>query len=304
MGKKSVMISVMIASIAGQVMAADDVYVDLSVLDAIPKDSIGFVGSEPLFPVVKKQPLVKKKQAIRKTTQKQAPLPAVKPQRATIAPELPPIPKEEESKPIAIIKAPVLDDEPEIMPEQPEYKAEEIIAGSQPTISEPIESLSQTGDITDQTEDNQPLQETSSEMIEPTPNPEATINQPENNVPEDNVMSASISQEAEKQAVFMPKEVYSLRFETDSSELTADQLVYLDNVRAKLNPSQKKKISIKVYNYDNGEGSFRKKRVSLVRATEVRSYFLNHGFKNFSIKIINTTADSEDKNTVEIEELN
>ena len=300
MAKKSVMISAMSVLMAGQVMAADDVYVDLSVLDTIPKDSIGFVGSEPLFPVVKKQPLVKKKRVVRKAIQKQAPVPAVKPQRAAVVSETPLITKEEEPKPIAVIEAPVLDNaQPEIIPEQPEYKAEEIIAGSQPVIPEPAEDLSQIGEMANQVEDKQSSPEILPEMSAPTPNPEATANQPE-----DNIMSASISQKTEEQAAFMPREVYSLRFETDSSELTADQLVYLDNVRAKLDPSQKKKISIKAYNYDNGEDSFRKKRVSLVRATEVRSYFLNHGFKNFSIKIINTTADSEDKNTVEIEELN
>ncbi len=300
MVKKSVMISVMSALIAGQVMAADDVYVDLSVLDTIPKDSIGFVGSEPLFPVVKKQPLVKKKRVVRKAIQKQAPVPAVKPQREAVIPESPLISKEEEPKPIAVIEAPVLNDaQPEIIPEQPEYKAEEIIAGPQPIVPEPAEASSQIGEMANQVEDKQSSPEILPEMSAPTPNPEATANQPE-----DNVMSASISQKTEEQAAFMPREVYSLRFETDSSELTADQLVYLDNVRAQLDPSQKKKISIKAYNYDNGEDSFRKKRVSLVRATEVRSYFLNHGFKNFSIKIINTTADSEDKNTVEIEELN
>ena len=298
MAKKSIMISVMSALIAGQVMAADDVYVDLSVLDTMPKDSIGFVGSEPLFPVVKKQPVVKKKRIVRKATQKQAPVPAVKPQREAVIPESPLISKEEESKPVAVIEAPVLDNaQPEIMPEQPE--AEELIAGPQPVIPEPAEDLSQIGEMANQVEDKQSSPEILPEMSAPTPNPEATANQPE-----DNIMSASISQKTEEQAAFMPREVYSLHFETDSSELTADQLVYLDNVRAKLDPSQKKKISIKAYNYDNGEDSFRKKRVSLVRATEVRSYFLNHGFKNFSIKIINTTADSEDKNTVEIEELN
>ncbi len=300
MAKKSIMISVMSALIAGQVMAADDVYVDLSVLDTMPKDSIGFVGSEPLFPVVKKQPVVKKKRVVRKAIQKQAPVPAVKPQREAVIPESPLISKEEESKPVAVIEAPVLDNaQPEIMPEQPEYKAEEIIAGPQPIVPEPAEDLSQIGEMANQVEDKQSSPEILPEMSAPTPNPEAALNQPE-----DNVMSASISQKTEEQAAFMPREVYSLRFETDSSELTADQLVYLDNVRAQLDPSQNKKISIKAYNYDNGEDSFRKKRVSLVRATEVRSYFLNHGFKNFSIKIINTTADSEDKNTVEIEELN
>ena len=301
MAKKSIMISVMSALIAGQVMAADDVYVDLSVLDTIPKDSIGFVGSEPLFPVVKKQPVVKKKRVVRKAIQKQAPVPAVKPQREAVIPESPLISKEEESKPIAVIEAPVLDNtQPEIVPEQPEYKAEEIIAGSQPVIPEPAEASSQIGEMANQVEDKQSSPEILPEMSAPTPNPEATANQPE-----DNVISASISQKAEdEKAAFMPREVYSLRFETDSFELTENHLAYLDNVRAKLDASQKKKISIKAYNYDNGEDSFRKKRVSLVRATEVRSYFLNHGFKNFSIKIINTTADSEDKNTVEIEELN
>jgi len=66
---------------------------------------------------------------------------------------------------------------------------------------------------------------------------------------------------------------------------------------------QKHKIAIYAYNYDNGENSFKKKKLSLDRATEIRSLLLNKGYKNFSIKVINVTDDAEKRNLVEIEEI-
>ena len=57
------------------------------------------------------------------------------------------------------------------------------------------------------------------------------------------------------------------------------------------------------YNYDNGEDVFRKKRQSLNRAIEIRSYLLGKGYKNFSIKVINITDDPAKGNVVEIDEL-
>ena len=54
MYKKILSAIVLSIILVGQGQAADDVYVDLSVLDAIPQDSIGFVESQPLFPIVKK----------------------------------------------------------------------------------------------------------------------------------------------------------------------------------------------------------------------------------------------------------
>lgn len=63
------------------------------------------------------------------------------------------------------------------------------------------------------------------------------------------------------------------------------------------------KIAIMAYNYDNGQDVFRKKRQSLNRAIEIRSYLLAKGYKNFSIKVINITDDAARGNVVEIDEI-
>ena len=71
----------------------------------------------------------------------------------------------------------------------------------------------------------------------------------------------------------------------------------------KLLLKQKNKIMILSYKYEDGKDSFKKKRISLNRAIEVRSYLLGKGYKNFSIKVINISGDAEKRNLVEIEEL-
>ena len=77
----------------------------------------------------------------------------------------------------------------------------------------------------------------------------------------------------------------------------------IDAIIASFDDAKANKIAIMAYNYDNGEDVFRKKRQSLNRAIEIRSYLLNKGHKNFSIKVINITDDAAQGNVVEIDEL-
>ena len=77
----------------------------------------------------------------------------------------------------------------------------------------------------------------------------------------------------------------------------------IDAIIASFDDAKANKIAIMAYNYDNGEDVFRKKRQSLNRAIEIRSYLLNKGYKNFSIKVINITDDAAQGNVVEIDEL-
>lgn len=322
--RKKILMFLMISAFAvKQVKATDDVYVDLSVLDAVPQDSIGFIGTAPLFPEIKKQPIPAKKKIapkpIKKQVKKAQKSPVVFQEPQITEPEIKQEPEEiSVAMPEAMenIESPIL---PEIAPETAE-------SVESPIPSENISKSQQQNEFSDSEQEivaedqinNEPVISGTQPIIsestgtqaeskqEQTVNPqgqeESLAEQQENQKEE--ILSAKISESSEKGNIIMPREVYSLRFDTDSSNLTDDHINYLNDLQTKLDPSRKKKISIKAYNYDNGEDSFRKKRISLVRATEVRSYFLNHGFKNFGIKIINTTADSEDKNTVEIEELN
>ena len=184
---------------------------------------------------------------------------------------------------------------------------------------ENTEETSPVEDKSAQTEEKTVSAETSSEQdIKPVEssiveedksvNIENTPNEAEETLNKDNEsLSASLSdkeQAVDSEPMLQPKEIYAVSFEPDSYELTAEATQKLDKMAQIFDTDRKKKISIKAYNYDDGVESFRKKRISLNRATEIRSYFLNHGFKNFSIKIINTTADNEYKDTVEIEEIN
>lgn len=94
-----------------------------------------------------------------------------------------------------------------------------------------------------------------------------------------------------------------LQFAADVSELTSVQQAQVDKIIAAFEDAHLNKIAIFAFNVDDGVDSFKKKRLSLNRAIEVRSYLLQKGYKNFSIKVVNVDAGSEKANTVTIEEL-
>ncbi|MFR1031165.1 MAG: hypothetical protein ACLSE6_00910 [Alphaproteobacteria bacterium] len=93
---------------------------------------------------------------------------------------------------------------------------------------------------------------------------------------------------------------FSLPMIFEISPENADKIVSLIET---FEDPRKHKIAIYAYNYDNGENTFKKKKLSLDRATEIRSLLLNKGYKNFSIKVINITDNPEKRNLVEIEEI-
>ena len=94
-----------------------------------------------------------------------------------------------------------------------------------------------------------------------------------------------------------------LRFSEGQDELNSLQMSKLDNLAGHFKNEPGSKILIFAYNVSNVEDSFRKKRISLNRAIEIRSYLIKQGFKNFSIKIVNVGLDSDKVNTVELEEI-
>nr|QIM10397.1 hypothetical protein PlAlph_2890 [uncultured Alphaproteobacteria bacterium] len=79
-----------------------------------------------------------------------------------------------------------------------------------------------------------------------------------------------------------------LVFDADSAELTDEIIQVLTAFADSLDVQNPRKIAIEAYNYDSGEGSFSRKRLSLNRAVAVRSWLLGKGYKSFGIKIINT----------------
>lgn len=313
--------------VAEQTLAADDVYVDLSVLDAVPQDSIGFVPAQPLFPEVKNtakpakaKKVVKAKKAAKQPAAKKK---TVAKKNKTDAPKVEVKAKTEAKvavpSPVEPVKAEPLTEAPKTVPVEentapqtkPEVKAEAPKVAETP-LTEATEKTAEPQNPTVVTEEKIVAQiadkvQESDKSAEVTPLPTTggkTAEQPQQSaVAESLVISANSDNMPEQNAAPALKEVYAVTFPSDSSELTSDSQQTLEEAAQKFDKNRRKKIAIKAYNFDNGEDSFRKKRVSLTRATEVRSYFLTRGFKNFSIKVVNSSADDEYKDTVEVEEL-
>ncbi len=342
--KTSVCALVLLGAVSAQ--AADDVYVDLSVLNNLqPGDSL-FVETQPLFPVVKKSPVKKavKKKAKKKAAKKAVPVKVDVEETETgksivIAPQAPEIPqplaneKTEEVKPaepitlpdtsseareeIAPVNASLPDNsEPEAAQNDAENSVENAPAAEKPEVEN-------NADVTAE----MPVPEKApavSEEVTAKPEPEAAKPEAE---PEKAVETAApapvvLTQEAAESKATVPAaepEVIKplIPVEASAPVPVEGQIMFDDGdytvspqnaekIMALINgfeDPQKHKIAIYAYNYDNGENSFKKKKLSLDRATEIRSLLLNKGYKNFSIKVINVTDDAEKRNLVEIEEI-
>lgn len=325
--KRLVMASVCALALQGAAFAqaADDVYVDLSVLNNLqPGDSL-FVETQPLFPVVKKAP-------VKKTVRKK------KTPKKTVAPAKPvaektPAPKKEE-KAIAI-----LPQAPEIPQPLAEAKPEPVKPANPITVADDREPVRETVADVDvvrpaETDNGKALSEPKSEetskpaaaLIEPAakvepaktevsvPAAEETAKAPEKAAAiqeAENVPAAETEEKKEIKpllpvgnktpaAAEVGRQIF---FADDSFEISPENADKIISLIETFEDPRKHKIAIYAYNYDNGENTFKKKKLSLDRATEIRSLLLNKGYKNFSIKVINITDNPEKRNLVEIEEI-
>ena len=95
----------------------------------------------------------------------------------------------------------------------------------------------------------------------------------------------------------------SIKFDDGVDVLSDEHMAKIDSIVLKYQNGPKNKIAIYSYNLDDGVDSFKKKRVSLNRAVEVRSYLLKKGYKNFSIKVVNINSPSDKLNIVELQEI-
>ena len=325
--KRLVMASVCALALQGAAFAqaADDVYVDLSVLNNLqPGDSL-FVETLPLFPVVKKAP-------VKKTVRKK------KTPKKTVAPAKPvaektPAPKKEE-KAIAI-----LPQAPEIPQPLAEAKPEPVKPANPITVADDREPVRETVADVDvvrpaETDNGKALSEPKSEetskpaaaLIEPAakvepaktevsvPAAEETAKAPEKAAAVQEAENVPAAETEEKKEIkpLLPvgdktpaaAEVgRQIFFADDSFEISPENADKIISLIETFEDPRKHKIAIYAYNYDNGENTFKKKKLSLDRATEIRSLLLNKGYKNFSIKVINITDNPEKRNLVEIEEI-
>lgn len=342
--KTSVCALVLLGAVSAQ--AADDVYVDLSVLNNLqPGDSL-FVETQPLFPVVKKSPVKKavKKKAKKKAAKKAAPVKVEVEETETgksivIAPQAPEIPqplaneKTEEVKPaepitlpdtsseareeIAPVNASLPDNsEPEAAQNDAENSVENALVAEKPEVENNADVAAEM-----------PVPEKApavSEEVTAKSEPEAAKPKAESEKAVETAAPAPVvlTQEAAESKATVPAvepEVIKPLIPVEASApVPAEGQIMFDDGDYTVSPQnaekimalingfedpQKHKIAIYAYNYDNGENSFKKKKLSLDRATEIRSLLLNKGYKNFSIKVINVTDDAEKRNLVEIEEI-
>ena len=324
------------------VQAADDVYVDLSVLNNLqPGDSL-FVETQPLFPVVEKAPVkkttAKKKHKKQKPEKKQESVVKVevlddKPAETAIviapqAPEIPqPLAEEKQLEPV--VSQEIISDELSVIPQdEPEDKREDVAVVTLSATEEqtaPVEEESTT-EVT-----SEEVQPNSEENVVPAPTDENVMTsdaEPSNAQPLENAQAGeptvseeearvdetvtSESTEAENviqplipetPAEPQPETDGQIYFEDDSFAISPENAEKIISLINSFEDPAKHKIAIYAYNFDNGENSFKKKKLSLDRATEIRSLLLNKGYKNFSIKVINVTDDADKRNLVEIEEI-
>ena len=310
---------------------ADDVYVDLSVLNDLGPVSAGpEINPEPLFPIVKKAPAVKKKQskATRKTKKSKirksavakeadvvkaaTPAPnAVKPEQKTTS-ESADADKRNEVSAVSQVPAARAENSAAAVARTEGTSATDTRIEAK-TAPAPREFVAEVG----QPAENKPVKASENSIkgnVSQSPVKAETAA-----VPADQKESRSAPASEAHKAVPAPQTTPQLPRQTisaeedsvsgrivfpeDSSELSEETKAKIVKIIDGFEDPKNNKIAILAYNFDNGEDSFKKKRFSLYRAVEIRSFLLNRGYKNFSIKVINIADDASKRNIVEIDEL-
>lgn len=313
------LVGVFCLSLAPQV-SAQDVYVDMSVLDSLSGDDV-VVYSQPMFPVVAGKP--------KKTTPKAKIMPKAKPAPKTKVAKVVAAPKVEKAKKTVALPA------DSIFKAAPAEVKDTVSAAPVAKVASEVEMNNpQAAPLVDLSEKKVESYDSSSDWVEVVDVEPVSVP-----VAETPAMPAAPVVLA---APVIPAEVVSGNIATSTpitSEpvvvqapaaptllvepavvaptLTSSQITYVESI-SELNPEQQaqidkiiagfenahvNKIAIFSFNLDDGKDVFKKKRLSLNRAVEVRSYLLQKGYKNFSIKVINVDESSDKINKVEIQEL-
>ena len=317
---------------AEQACAADDVYVDLSVLNEIGGGSVpsAYGRPEPLFPVIRNTPQFP---VVKKSAPKapKAETPARKNKQKLKIKQVKVVEKEEkiaipakpaDIQPVREKTNPAVENKPAVAKPAKDTpvgnktvknEAKEKAAApaveltSAPARREFVADVPSAGKAPFKTEEPAPDEKVSPAPVVPV-KAESDENQPvgevlaaaekkaEPLVPVSGAFAAKPVADAEK----VKREIV---FAEGSSELDELSKKKIDAIIASFDNAGANKIAIMAYNYDNGQDVFRKKRQSLNRAIEIRSYLLAKGYKNFSIKVINITDDTARGNVVEIDEI-
>lgn len=314
MSKKILILSLVlgVSISASNVRAEEGVYIDLSVLnDLSPSSDFPAVSTQPLFPEVKKAPRkasgVKAKKApkinkIKVVEKKVAPIieaPKVEP--APIVAEPKPVEIEVNREFIAEIEQDSTPKAPTIVESAPEVA---------PTpVSAPVETSEMAPEpVPFATETIVPPEKINAATIEPVTSMEMPADESEASGASESILPKEIAPveplipavSPETPVANIPNQLY---FAEDTYELTPAHKAQVDTIIKGFENMDKNKVLILSYNFDDGQDVFKKKRQSLNRAIEIRSYLLAQGYKNFSIKVINVTDDASKRNRIEIEEL-
>lgn len=307
-----------------------DVYVDLSALDELDGTGSPVIHTEPLFPVVTARQAAEEKakpakKAVRKKAKPAATKPVIKKEKAKPEAKVEIVGKapvgQPKSEPAAssvqpVVPAPVV--EPEVKA-QPVAEVEPVASAAQ-TESAAVLTKAETAKPSAEPQAEKKVEPADDEVVvvdvEPLTNPVKVVDvEPvspakaqaaaEDKTTEPVAKTDAPSGGEQTQAVAEVKKTVPGRFAFDAevSDLNDAQKAQLDNLVNGFENPAVNKIAILAFNLDDGVDTFKKKRLSLNRAIEIRSYLLQKGYKNFSIKVINVDAASDKVNTVEVEEL-
>ena len=299
-------ISLMIGISSGH--AEENVVIDMSVLDSLGAPSSAAVSSsKPLFPTVKKK-TVKSKAKVKKAKKaKTVKAPEVKvktPKPEVVAPEVKvETPKPEVVAPEVKVEAPkpeVVVPEVKVETPKPEVVVPEVkVETPKPEVVVPEVKV----------ETPKPEVVTPEVKVE-TPKPEVVTPEVKVEAPKPEVVVPEVKTEAPKREVIISQpqadqasQTGIITFAADQSDLNDAQKRIIDDTLASFQNPKVNKMSIISYSISGGENVFQNKRISLNRAVNTRSYLLEKGYKNFSIKIINVEADDNRINTVSLSEL-
>ena len=289
--------------IALNVRAEENVMVDLSVLEGLNTSYIA--PTQPLFPVLPKKNRISTPVKINKPA-----LPVkMKPQRSSQAANEQAIKQNEqkatnqvlqEEEEIVVVdvepaspqvekktKAVDIKPSPEVKVEvKPQVIKEEALPQSKEKVL-PVKTITQEpikNDIVSIMRNETDIKVEETEAAKDTDNPGLLVDE-----------KAFSKQTKEKSS--------AIKFASEADTLSPEQKVQIDAIIARFENAKENKIAIYSYNQDDGTDSFKKKRISLNRAIEIRSYLIKQGYKNFSIKVVNINAGSDKTDIVELEEI-
>ncbi|MDO5386256.1 MAG: OmpA family protein [Pseudomonadota bacterium] len=287
------------AGMVGSACAEDDVYVDLSVLNSLQAAAPAAVV-QPLFPDVKNAPAPKKPRAVkRKKTEKrqEVKLPEVKAEAM----------KAEDKVEMKAEAAP--------QPDKTETSAAETVPAvdsAKNNLDTLRQAIAENSIRKEPVAAETPAAETavSAEMPADASLPVETAVVPVENtavVVDDKSgesLSEALNNNVPAETQLEPEKVSNaIKFGAESSELTEADKQQIDAIMAGFEDAVNHKVAITAYNLDDGKEVFYRKKQSLDRAIAIRSYLLNKGYKNYSIKVINIPAGDERVNTVDVVEL-